>query len=93
MVYIKTYMFNHFWYQYLVLLTMVPRNVNIYTYCCSRSPSSARFAFVVMKAIRSHYCYFGEPWLIGPMLYMKTYTFNHFYRQYLVLSTMVPRNP
>ena len=26
MVYIKTYIFNHFYYQYLVLLTMVPRN-------------------------------------------------------------------
>ena len=26
MVYIKTYVFNHFYYQYLVLLTMVRRN-------------------------------------------------------------------
>ena len=26
MVYTKTYIFNHFYYQYLVLLTMVPRN-------------------------------------------------------------------
>ena len=26
MVYIKTYIFNHFYEQYLVLLTMVPRN-------------------------------------------------------------------
>ena len=26
MVYIKTYIFNHFYQQYLVLLTIVPRN-------------------------------------------------------------------
>ena len=26
MVYMKTYMFNHFYYQCLVLLTMAPRN-------------------------------------------------------------------
>ena len=28
MVHIKTYMFYHFYYQYLVLLTMAPRNSN-----------------------------------------------------------------
>ena len=28
-VYIKTYIFNHFYLQYLVLLTMFPRNINI----------------------------------------------------------------
>ena len=26
------------------------------------------------------------------MIYIRTYTFNHFYKQYLVLLTMVPRN-
>ena len=26
------------------------------------------------------------------MVYIKTYLFNHFYQQHLVLSTMVPRN-
>ena len=30
MVCIKTYTFNHFYEQYLVLLTMVPRNINMY---------------------------------------------------------------
>ena len=28
---------------------------------------------------------------MGPMVYIKTYTFNHFYEKYLVLLTMVPR--
>ena len=28
MVYIKTYMFEHFYQQYLVLLTMAPRNTS-----------------------------------------------------------------
>ena len=36
--------------------------------------------------------YYEGPHLIGPMVYMKTYIFNHFYEQYLVLLTMVPRN-
>ena len=30
--------------------------------------------------------------LVGPMVYMKTYIFDHFYSQYLVLLTMVPLN-
>ena len=29
---------------------------------------------------------------VGPMVYLKIYIFNHFYSQYLVLLTMVPRN-
>ena len=28
---------------------------------------------------------------VGPMVYIKTYVFNHFYWQYLVLLTMAPR--
>ena len=31
-------------------------------------------------------------YLIGPMVYIQTYIFNHLYQQYLVLLTMVPRN-
>ena len=38
------------------------------------------------------YYYYGGPQLIGPMVYIKTYIFHHFYRQYLVLLTRVPRN-
>ena len=38
MVYIKTYIFNHFYKQYLVLLTMVPRNSTV---VCGAVPSSA----------------------------------------------------
>ena len=33
-----------------------------------------------------------RPLLLGPMVYTKTYIFNHFYRHYLVLLSMVPRN-
>ena len=29
---------------------------------------------------------------MGPVVYTKNYKFNHFYHQYLVLLTMVPRN-
>ena len=36
--------------------------------------------------------YYGGPQLIGPMVYIKTYIFNHFHYQYLVLLTMAPRN-
>ena len=36
--------------------------------------------------------YYGGPKLIGPMVHMKTYIFNHFYQHYLVLFTMVLRN-
>ena len=37
--------------------------------------------------------YYGGPYLIGPMVHMKTYILNHFYKQYyLVLLTMAPRN-
>ena len=35
---------------------------------------------------------YGGPELIGPMVYIKTYIFDHFYPQYLVLLTMAPRN-
>ena len=31
MMHIKTYIFNHFYYQYLVLFTMVPRSNNIWS--------------------------------------------------------------
>ena len=37
--------------------------------------------------------YYGGPYeLIGPMVYTKSYIFNRFYQQCLVLLTMVPRN-
>ena len=36
--------------------------------------------------------YYGAPKLIGPMVYLITYIFNHFYQPYSVLLTMVPRN-
>ena len=36
MVYINTYIFNHFYLQYLVLLTMVPRNSAV-LYCTGTS--------------------------------------------------------
>ena len=29
---------------------------------------------------------------MGPVVYIKTYIFDHFYKQYLVLLTMAPRN-
>ena len=35
--------------------------------------------------------YYGGPQLIGPVVYIKTYIFNHFYLQNLVLLTMPPR--
>ena len=31
-------------------------------------------------------------YLVGPMVYIKNYILNHFYNEYLVLLTMVPRN-
>ena len=30
--------------------------------------------------------------MIGPMVYIKNYIFSHFFQDYLVLLTMVPRN-
>ena len=36
--------------------------------------------------------YYRGLYLIGPMVYIENYIFNHFYRQHLVLLTMVPRN-
>ena len=39
----------------------------------------------------SFYSYYGGPQLIGPVVYITTYIFNHFYQQYLVPLTMAPR--
>ena len=36
--------------------------------------------------------YYGGPYLTGPMVYIKSYMFTHFYYQYLVLLTTAPRN-
>ena len=38
MVYLKTYIFNHFYGQYLVLLTMVPRNNNTWSVLFTKPP-------------------------------------------------------
>ena len=42
--------------------------------------------------VRTSRYYYGGPWLTGPMVYIKTYIFNHCYEQCLVLLTMAPRN-
>ena len=48
------------------------------------------WADTLRKAASHTWCY-GGPQLVGPVVYFKTYVFNHFYRQYWVLLTMVPR--
>ena len=94
MVNIKTYIFNHFYQQYLVLLTMVPRNRRDgrkhRTWTLQDYPvnfpgaflSSFRFARAVLR----------ETILNGPTVHTKTYRFPYLYKQYLVLLTIVPRN-
>ena len=48
--------------------------------------------FVYNKCSASADSYYGSQELTGPMVYIKTYTFNNFYEQYRVLLTMAPRN-
>ena len=48
MVYIKSYIFNYFYKQYLVLLTMVSRNSNTVSVSSSRSLPSPFFSLSVL---------------------------------------------
>ena len=65
MVYIKTYMFNHFYQQYLVLLTMAPRN-STYLYIFSvASGTVADFFFYVSgwRVFCDSYVFFCFMWI------------------------------